>query len=263
MSEKVLVERHGPVLKIINNNPGTRNALSFEFSAGATKALKQAGADDTIAAVVLTGADGFFCAGGDLNVLITRREMDVPARLEAIEVLHGLIRAIHACPKPVIAAVEGGAAGAGAPIALACDLIVVAEDAYFAVSYLRVGLAPDGGSTAALAEVMPRQLANEVIMFGDKVTPQRLFDLGAVNRICAPGKAEAVAQELGERINTVGPSAIAAAKRLNLVARENTLSLQLDLEAEAMAEAQGNAESGEGISAFLEKRKADFTKFRT
>ena len=177
--------------------------------------------------------------------------------------LHGLIRAIHACPKPVIAAVEGGAAGAGAPIALACDLIVAAEDAYFAVSYLRVGLAPDGGSTAALAEVMPRQLANEVIMFGDKVTPQRLFDLGAVNRVCAPGKAEAVAQELGERINKVGPSAIAAAKRLNLAARENTLNVQLDLEAEAMAEAQGNAESGEGISAFLEKRKADFTKFRT
>jgi len=187
MTPGVLVERHGPVLKIINNNPAARNALSFEFSSGATKALKQAGADKTIAAVVLTGAEGFFCAGGDLNILIKRREMDVPKRIEAIEVLHGLIRAIHACPKPVIAAVEGGAAGAGAPIALACDMIVAAEDAYFAVNYLRVGLAPDGGSTAALAEVMPRQLANEIIMFGDKIPVQRLHELGSINRICPAG----------------------------------------------------------------------------
>lgn len=258
----VLVERHGPVLKIINNNPAARNALSFEFSSGATKALDDAAQDMTIAAVVICGAGGFFCAGGDLNILIKRREMDVPARLEAIEVLHGLIRAIRACPKPVIAAVEGGAAGAGAPIALACDLIVAAQDAYFAVNYLRVGLAPDGGSTALLAEVMPRQLANEVILFGDKIPVERLHQLGAINRICAPGAAEAEAQALGERINKVGPDAIAAAKRLNLAARGNGFAAQLDLEAEAMAAAQGNAESGEGISAFLEKRRADFTKFR-
>jgi len=262
MTAGVLVERHGPVLKIINNNPAARNALSFAFSIGATEALQQAAADNTIAAVVIAGAEGFFCSGGDLNILITRREMDMPARLEAIEVLHGLIRAIHACPKPVIAAVEGGAAGAGAPIALACDLVVAAKDAYFAVSYLRVGLAPDGGSTAALAEIMPRQLANEIIMFGDKIPVQRLYELGAVNRICPPGQAEAVAQQIGERLNKVGPDAIAAAKRLNLTARENTLAAQLDLEAQAMAQAQGNAESGEGISAFLEKRRADFTRFR-
>ncbi|MDA1285115.1 MAG: enoyl-CoA hydratase family protein [Proteobacteria bacterium] len=258
----VLVERHGPVVKIINNNPAARNALSFAFSTGATEALKAAGEDKMVAAVVLCGAEGFFCAGGDLNVLIKRREMAVPDRLEAIEVLHGLIRAIRACPKPVIAAVEGGAAGAGAPLALACDMIVAAEDSYFAVNYLRVGLAPDGGSTTFLAEALPRQLANEIIMFGDKVPVDRLHQFGVINRLTAPGQAEAVAQEIGERINKVGPEAIAAAKRLNLAARSNSLADQLDLEAMAMAESQGGAESGEGISAFLEKRRADFTKFR-
>ena len=258
----VLVERHGPVVKIINNNPAARNALSFAFSTGATEALKAAGEDKTVAAVVLCGAEGFFCAGGDLNVLIKRREMAVPDRLEAIEVLHGLIRAIRACPKPVIAAVECGAACAGAPLALACDMIVAAEDSYFAVNYLRVGLAPDGGSTTFLAEALPRQLANEIIMFGDKVPVDRLHQFGVINRLTAPGQAEAVAQEIGERINKVGPEAIAAAKRLNLAARSNSLADQLDIEAMAMAESQGGAESGEGISAFLEKRRADFTKFR-
>ncbi|MFT4715582.1 MAG: enoyl-CoA hydratase/carnithine racemase [Paracoccaceae bacterium] len=262
MSDAVIIERNGPVLKLINNNPAARNALSFEYCDGVTKALKGAANTPSVAAVILTGADGFFCAGGDLNVLITRREMSVEARIQAIGVLHDLIQAIHACPKPVIAAVEGGAAGAGASIALACDLVVAASDAFFAVSYLRVGLSPDGGATAFLSEFAPRQLVNEIIMFGDKITVERLHHFGAVNRITPAGKAEDVAQELGERLNTVGPSALAAAKNLILQARENDLAKQLDVEANAMAQAQGNAESGEGIAAFLEKRRADFTKFR-
>ena len=262
MSAGVLVDRQGPVLRIINNNPGARNALSFAFSSGATKALQAAASDKTIAAVVLSGAEGFFCAGGDLNVLIKRREMPLADRIEAIEVLHGLIRAIRECPKPVIAAVEGGAAGAGAPLALACDFIVASKEAYFAVNYLRVGLAPDGGSTAFLAEIMPRQLANEVIMLGDKMPVERLYQLGAINRLVPAGQAEAAAAEIAERIHQMGPEAIAAAKRLNLAARGGDLAAQLDREAEAMAEAQGNRESGEGIAAFLEKRRADFTQFR-
>lgn len=258
----VLIERHGPVLKIINNNPKARNALTLEFNLGATEALKEAGADKSISAVMLTGAAGFFCAGGDLNVLIKRREMEYADRLAAISVLHDLIMAIRNCPKPVIAAVEGGAAGAGASIALACDLVVAAENAYFAVSYLRVGLTPDGGSTAFLSEFAPRQLVNEILMFGDKIPVERLYALGAINRISANGEAENVAQELGERLYNVGPDVLVSAKSLGIAARENALETQLDLEAAAMATAQAGEESGEGIAAFLEKRKADFTKLR-
>ncbi len=262
MSEALIAERNGSVLKLINNNPAARNALSFDYCQGVVAALDAAAADPAIAAVILTGAGGFFCAGGDLNVLIKRREMPVEDRLEAIGVLHGMIGAIRACPKPVIAAIEGGAAGAGASIALACDLVVAAEDAYFAVSYLRVGLSPDGGATAFLSEFAPRQLVNEIIMFGDKVTVERLHQLGAINRITPVGQAEMVAQALGERLNKVGPSALASAKTLIGQARQNDLATQLNVEAAAMAKAQGNAESGEGIAAFLEKRRADFTKFR-
>jgi enoyl-CoA hydratase/carnithine racemase len=263
MTDAVITERNGPVLKLINNNPAARNALSFEYCDGVVAALEKAASDPSIAAVILIGAEGFFCAGGDLNVLITRREMSIDARLEAIGVLHGMIRAIRAFPKPVIAAVEGGAAGAGASIALACDLVVAASDAYFAVSYLRVGLSPDGGATAFLSEIAPRQLVNEIIMFGDKIPVERLHILGAINQITVPGKAGDIAQELGERLYKVGPSALASAKKLIQQAGENDLNDQLDAEAKSMAQAQGNAESGEGIAAFLEKRRADFTKFRT
>lgn len=263
MGEALIIERHGPVLKLINNNPKARNALSFEFSRGVVKALKDTEADKSIAAVILSGAGGFFCAGGDLNVLVKRREMAVPDRIEAINVLHDMIRAIRAHPRPVIAAVEGGAAGAGASLALACDFIVAAKDAYFAVSYLRVGLTPDGGATAFLSEFAPRQLVNEIIMLGDKLPVERLHQLGAVNKICEIGQAEIEALELGERLAKTGPTTLATAKRLTGLARENDLAAQMDVEAQEMAVAQGGAESGEGIAAFLEKRRADFTKFRT
>jgi len=258
----LLRDRRGPVLWLINNNPGARNALTLDYTGGLPAALEEAGRDPSIAAVALAGAEGFFCSGGDLNILIERREMDVAARIEAINLLHDAIRAIRACPKPVIAAVEGGAAGAGASIALACDLVVAERDAYFAVSYLRVGLTPDGGATSFLSEVMPRQMVNEIIMFGEKVPAARMHELGAVNQLTDPGMAPEAVADLGARLFQTGPEALASAKRLSLAAADNSVSDQLDLEAEEMAEAQGGAESGEGISAFLEKRKADFTRFR-
>lgn len=262
MSDALITRRDGPVLHLVNNNPSARNALSFAFCEGMVRELEACADDATIAALVLSGAEGFFCAGGDLNVLIKRREMSEEARFEAISVLHDMIRAMRACPKPIIAAVEGGAAGAGASIALACDLVVAADDAYFAVSYLRVGLTPDGGATAFLSEFAPRQLVNEILMFGDKIPVARLYQLGAINRLVESGGAVAAAQELGERLNKVGPNALASVKQLGLSARGSDLVAQLDVEARAMAKAQGNAESGEGIAAFLEKRRADFTKFR-
>lgn len=257
----LIVEKRGPVLWLINNNPGARNALTIPYTTGIAGALRQAAEDPGVAAVVLVGAEGFFCAGGDLNILIKRREMEVPDRIAGINVLHDAIRAIRDCPKPVIACVEGGAAGAGASFALACDLIVSARDAYFAVSYLRVGLTPDGGSTAFLPEGLPRQMVNEILMFGDKLSAERLHAMGVINRLTEPGATEAEAQALGERLFAVGPEALAAAKRLVLSA-VGDVGAQLDREAEEMAEAQGRAEAAEGISAFLEKRKADFTRFR-
>jgi enoyl-CoA hydratase/carnithine racemase len=262
MTEAAITRRDGAVLHVINNNPEARNALSPEFYDGFRAALALAADDPAVAVVVLSGADGFFCAGGNLNVLKTRAAMPVPERLAAINGLHDVIRAIRACPRPVIAAVEGGAAGAGASLALACDLIVVAEDAYFALSYLRIGLTPDGGATAFLSDAVPRQLVAEFLMFGDKVPVQRLCDLGAINRVVGKARTVTVAQGLGERLASLPPDALASVKRLIGQAEGNDLAAQLEAEAQAMAQAQGGAEAAEGISAFLDKRKPDFSQFR-
>lgn len=257
----ILVEQRGAALWVINNNPGARNALTPEYVLGIRPAMERAAADPSVAAVVMAGADGFFCAGGDLNVLIKRREMPVAERVAGINILHDAIQSIRTCPKPVIACVEGGAAGAGAPMALACDLIVAEEEAYFALSYIKVGLAPDGGSTAFLAEALPRQMINELVMFADRLPAARLHQLGVVNRLTAQGQAAAEAQAMAERLYAIGPEALSVAKRL-VVDAVGEVQAQLDREALAMAQAQGGAESAEGIAAFLEKRKPDFTKFR-
>lgn len=262
MADKVANRREGAILHVVNDNPGARNALGPDYYKGLTAALGRAAADTGIAAVVLSGAGGFFCAGGDLNALRTRAAMSVPERLQAIEGLHGVIRAIRACPRPVIAAVEGGAAGAGASLALACDLIVAGEDAYFALSYLRVGLTPDGGATHALTSALPRQMASEILMLGDRQPAARLAALGLVNRVVAPERVLDEAVALGERLADLGPGALASVKRLIGQAGTHDLDHQLAREAAAMAEAQGGEEAAEGIRAFLEKRPPDFRRFR-
>ncbi len=262
MSQPVLIERTGVALRVVNNAPKTRNALSPEFYDGLIAALNSAADDPGIAAVVLTGAGGYFCAGGNLNVLKTRAEMSVDARMAAIGRLHEVIAAIRACPRPVIAAIEGGAAGAGASLALACDLIVAARSASFSMGYVRVGLTPDGGGTSFLSEFAPRQLVNEILMLGDRISCERLFTLGAVNSLAEPGQCESVALELAERLFRRGPEALATIKTLAQSARQNDLTRQMQAERVAMANAQGGAEAAEGISAFLAKRAPDFSRFR-
>lgn len=261
-SDFVRVERHGPTLVVINNNPTRRNALTPEFYDGLTDALAEAGSDPAIASVIVTGAGDFFCAGGDLTALVKRREMTLAERHAAVGRLHYMIRAIRACPKPVIAAVEGGAAGAGVSIALACDLVVAARGASFTVAYVKVGLTPDGGSTAFLSEALPRQLVTEMCLFGDPVAAERLHGAGAINKLVGAGSALEEAKALAERCAGGPAAAMAGIKGLCSEAKSRPLNTQLDRECASIAEALGGDEAAEGISAFLDKRKPDYRALR-
>lgn len=258
----VTVERDGASLLVTNNNPTRRNALTPEFYQGFVDALRQAADEPDVASVIVTGAGDFFCAGGDLNVLQKRREMPFEERRDNIGKLHDLIRAIRACPKPVIAAVEGGAAGAGLSIALACDLVVSASDAKFTVAYVKVGLTPDGGATAFLSEALPRQLVNEMCLFGDSMGAERLFAAAAINRLVEPGTALDEARKLADRFAQGPAHSMARIKYLVSRAKASTLDAQLDRECDCMAEALGGIEAAEGTSAFLAKRKPDYKKLR-
>lgn len=262
MSDVLLTRREGDVLILSHNNVAARNALSPAFYAATTAALTAAAADPSVGAVVLTGEGGHFCAGGDMRQLAKRRELSEPERFAVLDGLHNLVRAVRDCPKPVIAAVEGAAAGAGLSLALACDMLVAAKNSVFSVAYIKIGLTPDGGATAFLAEFVSRQVLTELCLTGERISGERMHQLGPVNRLTEPGEALAAAIALAQQVAQGPEAATARIKDLCRQAPDNTLEQQLTLEAQYMVQSQVTEESREGIGAFLEKRSADFRKLR-
>ncbi len=247
------IEDAGDRLIIWNGNAAKRGALSPELYECITSAMKQA-EEPRIRAVILTSEGDFFCAGGNLNVLIERRKISEPERREKVDELHGLLRAMRGCPVPLIAAIEGGAAGAGLSLALACDLIVAAKDAKFTAAYVKAGLVPDGGLTSAMARLLPRPLAMEMCLMGRPVMATRFAELGALNRLSSPGKAMEEAMALADVLAAGPREAQSVIRGLVADAYETTETAQLDAERDAMAAAAGRDEAAEGIAAFLEKR---------
>lgn len=251
------IDDRGDRLVVVNMNPAQRGALSPDLYAAIGQAMADA-SDPRIRAVLLTSEGGFFCAGGDLNVLIERRKLTEQQRCDKVDELHDLVSAIRACPVPVIAAVEGGAAGAGASLALACDMIVASEGAKFTAAYVKAGLVPDAGLTSSLARMLPRPLAMEMCLLARPLTAEKMYALGAVNAVVPADQIEATAQALADAVAQGPRDSQRAIRRLVSDAYETTEAAQLNAERNAMARAAGGDEAAEGIAAFLEKRKAQF-----
>lgn len=252
----------GDRLVVLNANPAKRNVLSPDYYQAIVEAMQLASEQPRIAAVIMGAEGGFFCAGGDLRQLQARRESSRDYRLEKIEELHDVIRSITRCTKPVVAAVEGGAAGAGVSIAFACDFMVASESADFTVAYVKAGLVPDGGLTHHLAQQLPRALLMRMTMLGEPVAAQRLFQLGALSELAPAGAVMDRAMALVDLLAT-GPSATQSAiKQLVNQASEGVFEDQLTREREAMVDALGSQEAAEGMAGFLGKRPPDFVKLR-
>lgn len=258
---RVIEERHGRVLSLVLSNPAQRNALLPELSRAFSKALRLASDDESVGAVVLSGAGGHFCAGGDLKSMHESRRVNPPQhQYDRVENLNELVRSLRQCEKPVIAAVEGHAAGAGFSVALACDLLVAAEDAQFTLSHVKVGLNPDGGGTYFLARALPPQLAAEIAMTGAAIEARRLAELGVVNRLAPKGSALAEALDWAAKLAGGAPRAIGRIKQLLNEAQAHELAQHLELERASLVEGLHGEEAGEGIAAFLEKRKPAFRR---
>ena len=255
---RLLSERRGRVLVLTISNPAARNAMSPDLYRTGFPAFRDAAADDGIGAIVLTGAGEHFCGGGNLNRLLAQRSLPASEQHAHLDALHDWVMAMRECPKPVIAAVEGAAAGGGFSVCLGCDLIVAAEDAKFVMSYVKIGLSPDGGGSDSLAETLPPQAALEILLDGGTVSAARLNALGVVNRVVPRGKALVEALAWAERLAQGPARAQARIKQLVYAARGRTRRAQLDAERDAFVESLYGEECGEGITAFLEKRTARF-----
>lgn len=244
----------GRTLVLTISNPEHRNALGPEIYAPGVEALNAAESSPEVRSVVITGEGATFCAGGNLQRLQANRQKPPAVQAESIESLHNWIEAIRAFPKPVIAAVEGAAAGAGFSVALACDCIVAARDAVFVMAYSSVALSPDGGGSWSLARLLPRPLASELLLAGERIGAQRLHALGVVNRLADTGGALAEALALADKLNARAPNALASAKELLNEAPGHTLTAHLAMEREHFVRNLHHPNAGIGIAAFLDKQ---------
>ena len=248
----------GNTLVLTLSNPETRNTLSPEIYAAGIEALNAAENNPEIRSVVITGEGSMFCAGGNLQRLQANRREAPEVQAQSIEGLHNWIDSIRTYPKPVLAAVEGAAAGAGFSLALACDFVVAASNAVFVMSYVSVALSPDGGGSWALARALPRALANELLMLGERIGAERLRDLGLVNRVCAPGEALATSLALAVQLNARAPNALASIKELVNDAATNSLISQQASERDHFVRNLHHANGAEGMKAFLQKRAPQY-----
>ena len=254
MTSSLKSTSEGQTLILTISNPELKNALSPEIYAAGVEALNAAETNPEIRSVIITGEGSMFCAGGNLQRLLANRQQPKEVQAQSIDGLHNWIDSIRTYPKPIIAAVEGAAAGAGFSLALACDFCVAADNAVFVMSYSTVGLSPDGGGSWALGRSLPRQVAHELLMCGERVSAQRLFDFGLVNRVCSSGSALREALGLADRLNARAPNTLASIKELLNDAPNNNLSQQLQLERDHFVRNLHNANGAEGIDAFLNKR---------
>lgn len=248
------------VMTITIDGPDTRNSIGAPQYEAMRAAMVDAGIDAGVGAIVLTGANGFFSSGGNLHALQESREMSLAEVSRSTDALFAMIMAMRTCPKPIIGAVEGGAAGLGLSVALACDMLVATEGAGFTAAYVKIGLTPDGGATHFLREALPRQLVSEMCLLGRTMPAERLQAAGVINALCGSGEAVAQATELARACAKGAGRAMAMIKEEIEAAPLNGVAKQVELEGRGINLARYGDEAGEGMAAFLEKRKPNFQR---
>lgn len=241
------------------DRPEALNAWTPEMGRQLLAAVTRAAADPAVRAVLLTGAGRAFSAGADVKdprEPLPDGRPDLSSRLR--EIYNPIVLAVRAAPKPVVAAVQGAAAGLGASLALACDLLVAADDAYLLLAFVRIGVMPDAGAGTFLAERVGLTRAAQLAMLGERLPAQRALEWGVVNAVHPAGELAERAHELAARL-AAGPTvALASIKRSLSAAAQRGLAEQLEYEAGLQQEHGGTDDYAEGIRAFAEKRPPVF-----
>jgi 2-(1,2-epoxy-1,2-dihydrophenyl)acetyl-CoA isomerase len=254
----VLEERSDAVFTIRLNRPNRLNALSADMAHLLVKALLKAGRDDTVRAVIITGEGRAFCAGGDLKMLQDARKRKATSELKALlEAGKEIILAIAMMNKPVIASVNGAAAGGGMNMALACDFRIASEEATFGESFAQVGLFPDFGGTFFLPRLVGPSRAAELFYTGEMVDAKEAYRIGLVNRVAAADKLEEETKKWAVDLASAPPLAMRALKRV-LTSDRPTLEAALDEENRQQVHCFDSEDASEGFAAFFEKRKPIF-----
>lgn len=251
----ILTDDRGAVRVLTLNRPEVRNAIDIPLRVELAAALEAADSDSRVRAIVLTGAGGVFCSGGDIS---TMRRMPADEALARAQLAQRVIRAIWKTPKPVVAAVEGAAFGAGAALAAACDRVVAAQDARFATTFTNVGLAGDMGAYASLPRRIGVARARQMLLMPEAISAEVAADWGLVDVLAEAGGTLGRACRDADRLAAGPAEALGVIKEL--LAQSPTLHPLdvLELEAEHQARLFGSADFVEGIEAFAAKRRPRF-----
>jgi 2-(1,2-epoxy-1,2-dihydrophenyl)acetyl-CoA isomerase len=255
-SMTILVETHAGYRSITLNRPERLNALTVEMADALSAALDAAEADESCRALLITGAGRAFCAGQDLTAIVGIAPAEIGNLLDHYNPLIGKLRGL---PMPVVCAVNGVAAGAGANLALACDIVLAGEGASFVQAFARIGLVPDCGGTWFLPRLVGMARARALAMLAEPLPAATAAEWGMIWRVVADDRLMEEGQALAARLAVGATIGLALTKRALDAAEANDLDQQLDLERDLQEEAGASPDHGEGVRAFLEKRPPAFT----
>jgi 2-(1,2-epoxy-1,2-dihydrophenyl)acetyl-CoA isomerase len=258
--ETVIWEQSGAVGRLTLNRPQTLNAWTAEFGSELKQVVEGEAADESVRAVMITGAGRGFSSGADLRSGFDAAEDGRPdIRTELHEIYHPVIAGIRRLPKPVVAAVNGPAVGIGCSLALACDLVMAAESAFFGLAFVNIGLMPDGGSTAFVPPAVGKARAFQMALLGERIPAAQALDWGLVNWVIPDGRLMDEAGALVERLSAGPTRSYASSKQALNNFIYGDLDAQLDLEAELQHALGRTADFIEGAAAFVEKRPPAFS----
>ena len=246
------------VARITFNRPAAANAINLDLAHDLWRAALHCDESSDVRAVILTGSGRIFCGGGDLRMFAEKGDQLPHYAKEVTTYLHTAISLLTHMDAPVIAAVNGGAGGAGMSLVCACDLVLAADNAKFTMSYTRVGLSPDGSSTYFLSRHVGLRRALELTLTNRVLTAQEALEWGIVNRILPAERLLGEAAELAANLSNGPTQVFGRAKRLLQAGVHQSLETQMELEARAIADAAREPAAREGITAFLEKRAPKF-----
>jgi 2-(1,2-epoxy-1,2-dihydrophenyl)acetyl-CoA isomerase len=249
------------VAHITLNRPAAANSINLTLAQELFDAVLHCDEEPAIRAVLLTATGNIFCAGGDLKSFHLHQGPALAIHLKQVTAFfHAAISRLTHMDAPVVAAIQGSAAGAGLSLICACDMPMAAQSTRFTMAYTRAGLTPDGSISYFLPRLVGARRALDLALTNRALSAKEACEWGIVSRVVADGELPEAAQALARQLANGPKHAFGVTKRLMLGSFSQTLESQMEHEARAIAQAIGGAESREGIAAFLEKRQPDFTK---
>jgi 2-(1,2-epoxy-1,2-dihydrophenyl)acetyl-CoA isomerase len=257
----VVIENNIATLTL--NRPKARNALSPEMRKLLKSSLQELALDENVRCLVIKGAGDHFMAGGDvksMSPMLDKAPQEIRNDFQnrIYEGINSIMITMRKMPKPIIASVSGAAAGAGVSMALACDLVIADCDAFFTLAYCHIGTTPDGGASFQLPRIIGEKKAMEMALLGDRFDAGKAQELGMVNFVTAAGELDKETEKLAARLASGPTHVYGNTKQLLYRSLSNEFEAQLQMEAETFADCASRPDFKEGVTAFIEKRKAHF-----